>query len=248
MTPRLDREYELDWRSLEYPVTALPELDPAKSYRPRSYTWSIDRWLDQGQDGACVGFSFAHDLVARPQVHYTNYNDAFWIYKQAQTLDPWPGEDYSGTSVLAGAKVLQRDHFYLSYTWALNAEEVAKGIAYFGPCVLGVNWYAGMFTPDQDNFIRPTGKVAGGHAILAHAVKIVYKPNTWIRWWQRSWRDVDFDRSYVTLHNSWGKGWAVNGAAKLSLTDLDRLMVEGGEACFPVRNPDLAVNSTPSNA
>lgn len=236
-----DRNYELDWRSLDYPVTALPELDPAKTYRPRSYTWSIDRWLDQGPDGACVGFAFAHDQIARPQVHYVDYDDAFWIYKTAQTLDPWEGEAYSGTSVLAGAKVLQQERFYHGYTWALTAEEVAKGVAYLGPCVLGLNWYDGMFRPDQDNYIRPTGRLAGGHAILAVGVKIVYKRDTF--WWGRNWRDVDYDRSYITLHNSWGRSWAKDGQARLSLTDLARLLVESGDACFPIRNYEREVRS-----
>lgn len=64
--PRLDRIYEEDWRSLNYAVgDELVKLDQP-IYRPRSYTWSIDKNLDQRAEGACVGFAFAHDLAARP--------------------------------------------------------------------------------------------------------------------------------------------------------------------------------------
>lgn len=234
--PTLDRRYELDWRSLDYPVTALPELLEPKSYRPRSYTWSLDTYLDQGSEGACVGFCYAHDLIARPQVIQATDADARHIYREAQKIDPWPGEDYEGTSMLAGAKIVTQQGHYSGYTWGITAEDVARAIAYFGPCALGVNWYEGMWNTDADGFIAPTGRISGGHAILAHAVKIRYKPFSWIRWWYRTWRDVDFDRSYVVLHNSWGPYWGVKGRAKLSLTHLQRLLDENGDACFPVRN------------
>lgn len=241
--PRLDRMYELDWRSLNYTIDAKLGVATEPMYRPRGYTWSVNHWFDQGPDGACVGFAFAHDLAGRPyEVEDVTENYAkYKIYHEAQKIDPWEGGSYpgaspvyEGTSILAGAKVCQKDEFYHSYHWALSAEEVARGIAYFGPCVLGVNWYGGMFQPDAQGFIRPQGSVAGGHAILAHAVKIHYKRG-WSGWWNRTWRDVDHDRSFVTIHNSWGRGWGSDGTAKLSLTDLQRLLNENGDACFPAR-------------
>ncbi len=239
---RLDRLYELDWRSLNYTLDAKLGIDTEPMYRPRSYTWSVDAWLDQGPDGACVGFAFAHDLIARPYVvkGVTAKYAKEVIYIEAQRIDPWPGGSYAGadpfyegTSILAGAKICKQNGYFESYHWALTAEEVARGIAYFGPCVLGLNWYEGMFHPDPQGYIRPHGGLAGGHAILANAVKIVYKSGT--GWWNRTWRDVDHDKSYVTIHNSWGKNWAKEGTAKLSFTDLQRLLNEQGDACFPAR-------------
>jgi hypothetical protein len=65
-------------------------------------------------------------------------------------------------------------------------------------------------------------------------VEIVWKAGTS----QASWADVDIDRSYLILHNSWGPSWGTGGRAKLSVRDFDRLLSEEGDAVFPRRNPD----------
>lgn len=241
---RLDRIYQLDWRSLDYAVGQ--QLRELPTYQPRSFTWSIDQWFDQGHEGACVGFSFTHELAARPQeVQGLNNEFARQTYQSAQRIDPWEGGSYpgatpfyEGTSVLAGAQVLAEQGFYESYWWALNIEELARALAYFGPCVLGINWYTGMRDADPNGFIHPIGRVEGGHAILAHAIKIVYK--SWRGWRGRTWADVDYEKSYVTLHNSWGQGWANNGRAKLSLAHLGMLLQQQGDACFVVRTSKVA--------
>lgn len=244
---RLDRVYEEDWRSLNYAVGAELIEQQAPIYRPRSYTWAIDEWLDQGHEGACVGFSFAHELAARPQeIHGVTNSFARDVYYEAQKIDPWTGGAYpgaspfyEGTSTLAGAQVLRGRGFYESYHWALSALETAQGLGYFGPCVLGINWYTGMFNTDPRGFIHPTGRIEGGHAILAHSVKIVYK--TLWSWRARTWQDVDYERSYVVLHNSWGPDWGQNGTAKLSLANLARLITENGDVCFPKRTSKVSL-------
>jgi hypothetical protein len=244
---RLDRVYELDWRSLDYAVGAelLEAGEPI--YKPRSYSWSVDEYLDQGYEGACVGFSFSHELAARPQeVQGVTNEFARQVYFDAQRIDPWEGGAYpgatgfyEGTSVLAGAQVLQKRGFYGSYYWGLSAVEVAQGLGYFGPAVLGCNWYTSMFDTDPKGFIWPTGRVEGGHAIMIQSVRIVYK--TLWSWTARTWADVDYDRSYVVLHNSWGPSWGVNGRAKLALSQLARLISEQGDVCFPRRTSKVSV-------
>lgn len=246
--PRLDRIYQLDWRSLNYTVGRAMIQQGTVTHRPRSYTWSVNTWLDQGQEGACVGFSFAHELAARPQ-EVTGLTDAYareHIYFEAQKIDPWEGGAYAGakpfyegTSVLAGAQINTRNGFYESYHWALSTEEVARGLAYFGPCVLGVDWYEGMYNTDSKGYIHPYGNIVGGHAILAHAIKIVYK--SWWSWRARTWADVDWDRSYVTLWNSWSDDWGVKGTARLTLRDLEHLLLSNGDACFPRRTTKVSL-------
>jgi hypothetical protein len=244
---RLDRVYQLDWRSLDYAVGAELLDGGVPIHRPRSQTWFIDEWLDQGYEGACVGVSFSHELAARPQeVHGIDNEFARQVYFDAQRSDPWEGGAYpqaspfyEGTSVLAGAQVLKERGYYESYHWALSAVEAAQGLAYYGPCVLGVNWYTGMQDTDPNGFIYPTGRIEGGHAILAHAIKIIYK--TPMGYWRRTWQDVDYERSYVVLWNSWGPTWGRNGTAKLALSELARLISENGDVCFPKRMNKLEV-------
>jgi hypothetical protein len=212
MERKLDRLVDFDEASRNYPVRRL--LGDSKPLR--SYTWSCQNWLDQGWEGACVGFSMAHELSARPaRVDGITEDDARAIYNLARQLDPWEGEDYEGTSVLAGMKALQDLHpnKILEYRWAFGLQDVLETIGHLGPVVLGINWYEGMFETDEKHFVHVEGEIAGGHAILAHGVNV---------------RD-----RFVRLHNSWGKGWGMNGKCWISWDDLDRLLNEYGEACIP---------------
>lgn len=209
--PRLDRLVEFDEESRKYPVRA---LIPAVA-KPRSYTWSCQQWLDQGKEGACVGFSFNHELAARPSiVTGLSYNSGMYVYNEAKKLDSWPGESYDGTSVIAGAKALTRDGYFKEYRWAFGLQDLILAVGNQGPAVLGVNWYSGMFNPDEKGRLHVEGFIAGGHAILCHGVNVKGK--------------------YFKLHNSWGKDWGIDGECTISFEDMDRLLKENGEACVPV--------------
>jgi hypothetical protein len=237
--PRFDRLYQLDWRSLDYSVSK--RVSAREMQVPRSYSWDCPLVLDQGSQGSCVGFGFTHDLAAKPvAVGGVSDDLARQIYWASQRADDWPGGSYEnatpfyeGTSVLAGAKILTTMGYYLSYHWALDIRELAVGIGYTGPAILGFNWYEGMREADTDDFLHVSGKQSGGHCILANKVKIKKK----VLLVSRTWDNVDMDRSYLVLHNSWSRSWGRDGEAKLSLADADRLLNEQGDACFPERNP-----------
>lgn len=244
--PRLGRIPQQDLRSLNFLVTSRREVSIDRT--PRSYTWSLPLWLDQGFEGACVGFGFSHDLAARPLVvNHISDDYARRLYHEVQRQDPWEGGAYEGadpfyegTSVLTGAKVCQSLGYYSGYDWALNAWEVAAAVGYTGPAILGLDWYRGMGNPDSEGFLHPTGSLDGGHCIIARGVKIVW--SSWIsKLFSRKWDNVNMEKSYVLLHNSWGRTWGVDGTAKLSLADLDKLLQDGGEACFPRRTPRLDI-------
>lgn len=214
---RLDRLMHFDEQSREYPVRKLVANKPL-----RSYTWRLNTYLDQGYEGACVGFSLAHELIARPsEVKNVDANYARNIYFQAQTLDPWPGGAYpnanpfyEGTSVLAGAQHLKAAGLLKEYRWGFSLEDALLAVGYKGPGVLGTNWYEGMFEPDEKGYIHPTGNLAGGHAILI--------------------RGVDVKNKRVRLSNSWGKSWGMDGDCWLSFDDLGTLLEQNGEFCIPV--------------
>jgi hypothetical protein len=214
--PRLGRLPEFDERSRAYPIRTLVAGKPH-----RSYSWRVPLNLDQGHEGACVGFSWSHELAARP-VLVKDVDDAFAlrVYRRAQQLDEWPGEAYDGTSVLAGAKASVELGKIGEYRWAFGLDDLRLALGYAGPAVLGLNWYAGMFSPAADGRIAPTGHLMGGHAILAYR--------------------VDERNERVWLQNSWGASWGMTdrsfgpGKCWLSFADLDRLLGEDGEACIPV--------------
>lgn len=106
--------------------------------KPAVLTDYLGWWdfYDQGFEGSCVGFSVSR---AKSLVDRTRYGGR-WLYKEAQKIDEWPGEDYEGTSVRAGLEVLRtRGHRRLiggvlqderlgdgiaAYRWATSVEEI----------------------------------------------------------------------------------------------------------------------------
>lgn len=230
--PRLDRREHFDERSRAYPVRAL--LTSSQLQRPRSYTWSVPSGvvLDQGREGACVGFAIAHELAARPVV-VGGVSDAFalQLYRRAQQLDPWPGEAYSGTSVLAGMQAAQELGHFDEYRWAFGVDDAVLAIGYRGPVVFGVPWYSDSYVTDERGWLRVSGTVVGGHAIVGIGVRVLDRNGRR----PASFAELDRDASSVLLLNSWGRGFGRNGRARVSLRNLDVLLQNGGECVVPVK-------------
>jgi hypothetical protein len=229
--PRLDRCPQYDARSLQFPIA---RRLTAEQYRaPRSYTWRLEHVLDQGDEGACVGFGWAHELAARPGV-VTGIDARYahdHIYWPAQMQDEWPGgsypgasPQYEGTSVLGGAKAVKAAGWISEYRWALTPDDLIIAVGYAGPAVIGINWYRDMFTPDADGYVRPTGPLAGGHCVVVTGVQIVLDPGG---------RNIDNFRSSFIVTNSWGPTWGHEGRARISFADMLKLW-PGGEFCIPL--------------
>lgn len=205
------RRVSFDERSRAFPVRKLIPRGTA----PRSYTWACPMWLDQGSEGACTGFSVAHELAARPvAVRGVTAQTALTLYRRARELDEWPGEDYDGSSVLAAIKAAAERDYYAEYRWAFSEMDLRLAIGYKGPAVLGINWTEAMMTPNATGVIKATGPVVGGHAILCRGVNVV--------------------TGYYRLRNSWGRSWGADGDCFLSFADMRRLLAADGEACIPV--------------
>jgi hypothetical protein len=200
----------LDWQSRHDPASRGFRTLAAEE-EPRSYTWACPTYLDQGAEGACVGHGWAHEIACKPLPLFVTSPLAFSIYRAAQKIDEWAGEDYSGTSVLAGAKAAKALGYVGEYRWAFGLRDALATISRRGPVVIGVNWYSGMFRPGADGFIRKTGALEGGHCVLV--------------------RGVNVPKRTVLVHNSWGRDWGFGGTALLTWDDFGALLAENGECC-----------------
>jgi hypothetical protein len=117
-----------DPRDRSYPMQALLAKRPERRARP----WSRPRVLDQGATGTCVGHAWRLRLEMAPRLHPPTYGmPAFGIYRAALLLDEWGDNDREaelpddrlqfGTSVRAGAKVMQQAGYIGEYRWAFDA-------------------------------------------------------------------------------------------------------------------------------
>jgi hypothetical protein len=224
------RDRKLDW---------VPQFDPrSRGYGiravvrqgivvPRTVMWREGVVLDQGSEGACVGFAWMAEALAepvmpepQPMVAAAN-RKAISYYKMAQKLDDFPGEDYSGTSVLAGAKVMKREGWIDGYRWCFSIDEVRDALISQGPVVIGVPWYESMYQTDAHGLVKIEGQQVGGHAILLTG----YDRNRLIG---------DQTLEVFRWRNSWGSSYGVNGSAYITCEDLSSLLDQGGEACVPI--------------
>lgn len=223
-------ERKFDWvsrhdpESKKYPIRSTLKT---KTITKKKVIWEPGVVLDQGSEGACVGFAWTADLLARPvrpaqqpSQHVAN-RFAFNVYKEAQKIDEWPGEDYEGTSVLAGAKIIKERGFIKEYRWCFNIDDVRDAVISEGPVIIGIPWYEGMYRTLPGGIVKVSGKQVGGHAITI----VGYDPAMRIN-----------GRSHEVFkwRNSWGSSYGVAGSGYIKYNDLRKLLAQQGEACVPM--------------
>lgn len=214
-----------DPRSLNYPIRAAIGTVEEK---PR--TWGLGPVLDQGREGACVGFGWTAELAASPSPDpYLTFalgnQFASTLYREAQHVDEWPGEDYEGTSVLAGAKVVHAGGFIGSYRWCFSVEDLRDAVIAEGPVVIGIPWYESMYYARSTGMVDISGPMVGGHCLLVHGYHPAMRING------EGW----FERHRVfRVRNSWGTGWGDGGSGFIRYEDMRDLLANYGEACIPM--------------
>lgn len=173
--------------------------------------------MNQGNTPQCVEFSWNGWLMASP-LRNKPVTPRTTIYCEAQAIDPWDGDctnpKYDGTSVRAGAKVLQGRGLVGTYLWAFTSADVANWIlSGKGPVVFGTRWYQSMNETDKQGVLHVdvNSGLNGGHAYLC----VGYNSRT------RMFR----------FQNSWGTGWGQNGRFWMSADDVEILLQQQGEAC-----------------
>lgn len=216
MEYKLGRLYRPDDRDNKYLIKSiLPKQTPGVKYK---YWWPSGWWGDQGHTSQCVAYSWTHWLSAGPitqkksrQGNVAPFNPEY-LYNESQKNDIWPGENYDGTSVRAGAKVLKREGFINNYLWAWDLQTMINSLLTLGPVVVGTWWYSDMFYPNKDGVITTTGQKVGGHAYLIDGVNI--------------------EKEIIRIKNSWGRNWGKKGFAYISFSDMEQLIEDQGEVCL----------------
>lgn len=214
----LGRLQSIDSRDILYSlgtyVMSLPEVDSKVRY------WhSYNQYFDQGPTSQCVEYAWHHWLVDSPIRHG---EQPLWqfgsVYNRAQQIDEWEGEDYDGTSVRAGAKVLQELGYISQYLWTWDINTIIDTVLKVGPVVVGTYWYESMFYPDLSKLgrIEVNGRLAGGHAYVINGVNL--------------------GAEEFRIKNSWSRDWGRTGHARIKISDMERLINEDGEACLAVEN------------
>jgi hypothetical protein len=211
--PGLGRRHAPDSRDQGHLMRAvLPDVVPP---RPTSKTWRVWWKGDQGETSQCVGYAWHGLLRALPHLQREPLPEP--IYDRAQVLDEFddtPPAD--GTSVRAGAKMLQEAGKLTAYSWAFDLETVLNWLAFHGPVVLGTTWFQAMFHPDDTGLVRPEGREAGGHAYVC----LGYNDTT----------------RRLLCQNSWGTTWGIKGRFYVRYEDITELIQNGGEAAAPTES------------
>lgn len=196
---------------------------------PNDFAMDRCTYLNQGNEGGCVGYSGATVLSnvdssgenAHPEVSQGN---AEWVYSGAKDFDEYPGRDYEGSSVLGSMQFLMAQGVLKSYHWMTTVDEIVTALATVGAVNFGINWYESMFNVDSNGLIKVSGSLAGGHAICASAYRN--------------------KGELIRLDNTWGQSWGRNGSAWISGEDVERLLSEQGECSTPQKVSPLPVLGT----
>lgn len=214
--PVLDRRVAFDERSRNHPIR--PFLGARVLRKTTLHQIPYPLPLNQGAEGACVGFGWTGQMAVGPIFNKGSNTYARAYYMAARAVDRAAGRYWpEGASVLAGAHVARQRGLISGYKWAFGIDDVIDTLCVKGPVVLGVNWYESMYDTDLAGKVQINGAHVGGHCILATGF-IQNHPQwggDWIQW-----------------VNSWGPNYGVRGVGYISVADLKMLLGQDGEACI----------------
>lgn len=207
---------------LRHPSTtraaALHPVEHRRSGRTRRFWFEGEVFLNQGSTGTCVGNALGHRYADGP-VRHPGIDEAWAqrLYVDAsgdQTLEV-------GTSALEACRVLLARGEVSAFHWILTPGDLRATLLEVGSVCVGVDWFASMDRPVQqfDNSYLPVdfaSPIRGGHEFVLNAIDLA---------------PAFGGPAYYRMKNSWGKGWAHGGTARVACDDMEALLFGyGGDA------------------
>jgi len=198
-------------------------LDAASSPSPLRYTKQLSDAL---------GWTPTSLLPTR-----LDFDFAFRVYKLAQTMDYWAGENYEGSSVLGAAKALASLGLIGEYRWAFDHDDHLSALSNVGPIVVGTVWLNSMFDPRPSGLLEvdPTSGDAGGHAYL-QTIIAVSRDHKRKLLGGKTYGEPIRSVPLLGIHNSWynpfdqrSRPWGRNGYAYIWADDYFNHLWPGGE-------------------
>lgn len=144
-------------------------------------------------------------------------------------------EGATGPSVTlrSGCRALRRLGLIAGYAWSYDAGEIVDRLSSGRGLVLGLDWYEAMDRPDERGLIRAWGRPLDGHAVFAFGYQHL----------------TDTVLIQDSRGPAWG-GWSTRpgrrdfrGCARLPVSDLQKLLVDNGEAVALFKTPRAARRS-----
>jgi hypothetical protein len=212
-------------------------LAPVKLLKEIDYTAGMSPVRDQGNEGTCVGFATTTGMKEyQEQIDYNKLLvlSPRFLYNECKKIDGMP--EAEGTTIRTAMKVLKdhgtcRENYWpykphqtdkpqkgagadakrfkvLTYARILNLHELCLSLLTQGPCVIGVEVFAGMM--DTKNGLVPMPKrnesSIGGHAICPVG--------------------YDDKKKLVKFKNSWTKNWGDKGYGYLPYGYIEKYMMD----------------------
>lgn len=205
-----------------YPVTR--RIDYRTATATYKYWVQNGAWLDQGQEGTCVGHAFAHRRADPPvPIDGITHQWARQLY-----FDASGDSTYSqGTSAYSACRVLAERGAVSAYHWITSADEMRNTILTLGSVAVGIDWYDSMFYPyakysNQYLRVATESGLAGGHEVLINGANFAPSQGA----------------PFYRIKNSWGQSWGKGGTARIKAADLEWLLFSrGGDAVLVTENP-----------
>jgi len=204
-----------------YAYAAVEDSQYAVGETSRRERWwfSDGIWLDQGQDGAVVGFGWTHWLADRGvRVPGAELGEAYArdLQREAQLVTGRVGRFY-GARIDAAASVLQSRGLIQDCYFFQDIDSVVKVLLERGPIVAGIQWSQEMARPQEiENWI--VGRAGPSESPVTYPSICVLLNGIALD------LTIGGVTGFVRLKNCWGRYWGDSGHILISLDDLTATM------------------------